>query len=120
MLGIINVQGQVVPVISLRKCFGLPDREPDVNDQMVIAQASAGAVALVVDAVDVIECLEEAAAPWAVGRLGCEAMGRIVVQRDELVLLCDLDGLLALGQDPHAAAGAPDLASGECVLGVSG
>ena len=51
VLGVVNVQGQVIPVFNIRKQFRLPQREVDLNDQLIIAHTSSRTVALLVDAV---------------------------------------------------------------------
>jgi purine-binding chemotaxis protein CheW len=51
VLGVINVQGQIIPVVSLRRLYGLADREIALSDQFIIAHTSRRAAALVVDAV---------------------------------------------------------------------
>jgi len=47
----VNVQGRIIPVVSLRKLYCLPERELDINDQFVIVQTEQTPVALVVDEV---------------------------------------------------------------------
>jgi len=49
ILGVINVQGRVVPVIDLRKRFRLRDRPIDVDDHFIVAESATGPVALPVD-----------------------------------------------------------------------
>src|SRR5687767_11060685 len=51
VLGAINIQGAIVPVINLRRRFGLPEREPRLTDRLLIARAGPRRVALVADAV---------------------------------------------------------------------
>lgn len=58
--GIINLQGQVIPVFDIRMRFQLPAKEVQLSDQMIIAAAGKWTVALPVDSVDdVIEIPEE-------------------------------------------------------------
>jgi purine-binding chemotaxis protein CheW len=58
--GIINLQGQVIPVFDIRMRFQLPAREVQLSDQMIIATTGKRTVALSVDSVDdVIEIPEE-------------------------------------------------------------
>jgi purine-binding chemotaxis protein CheW len=58
--GIINMQGQVIPVFDIRMRFRLPPREARLADQMIVAIAAKRTVALVVDSVDdVIEIAGE-------------------------------------------------------------
>ena len=49
VLGVVNVQGKIIPVFNLRKRFGLRERETNLGDQLVIAHAAGRSVALVVD-----------------------------------------------------------------------
>jgi purine-binding chemotaxis protein CheW len=59
VLGIINVRGRVVPVINMRKKLRLPEREIELQDQLIMATTARRTVALVVDAVaGVVECPE--------------------------------------------------------------
>lgn len=51
VLGVINMQGRIVPVFDLRARFGLPAREVRASDYLVIARMRARVVALLVDAV---------------------------------------------------------------------
>jgi len=53
VIGVINVKGQIIPVVNIRKRFGLPDKEIDLMDHFVIARTSTRTVAMVVD--DVLE-----------------------------------------------------------------
>jgi len=47
--GVINLQGGVIPVVDLRRRFGLPPRELDPSDQLLIVQSGSARVALPVD-----------------------------------------------------------------------
>ncbi len=62
VLGVVNVQGRVIPVINVRRRFHLPEREIALTDQMVIARTTRRSVALVVDSVGgVLEYSEQEA-----------------------------------------------------------
>lgn len=49
VLGILDLQGQIIPVIDLRKRFRLPERGIRSDDQFVIARSGNRTLALVVD-----------------------------------------------------------------------
>ena len=51
VLGLINMAGHLLPVVSLRRCLGLPDRTIRPEDQFVIARTSRFTLALMVDEV---------------------------------------------------------------------
>ncbi len=60
VLGVVNVQGQIIPVINIRKRFCLPEREMNLSDQLIIAHTSRRTVALAADAVSgVVERSEQ-------------------------------------------------------------
>lgn len=59
--GMINLRGQIVPAIDLRRRLGLPDRPPDKLPMNVVVRTAEGAVSLLVDEIgDVIEVEAEA------------------------------------------------------------
>ena len=47
VLGVINIQGKVIPVANIRKRFGLPERQIELSDQFIIANTSKSTVVLV-------------------------------------------------------------------------
>jgi purine-binding chemotaxis protein CheW len=49
VLGVINVQGQIVPLMDVRKRFRLPGRNIDIDDRFIIARTSRRLVALAAD-----------------------------------------------------------------------
>jgi len=58
--GVINVQGGIVPVLDLRRCFSLPERPPELSDQLIIVTCSGHAFALMADAAEGIRACREA------------------------------------------------------------
>ncbi len=51
VLGVINVEGQVIPVVDGRKRLGLPPREIELSDLFIIVQENDFTLALVADEV---------------------------------------------------------------------
>jgi purine-binding chemotaxis protein CheW len=51
VFGVVNVQGQIVPVVNSRKRCRLPEREIEPSDHLIIARSKRQTVALVVDEV---------------------------------------------------------------------
>ena len=37
VLGVINIEGRIIPVINVRRRFGLPDKEIDLDDHFIVA-----------------------------------------------------------------------------------
>ncbi len=52
VLGLVNVGGQIVPVVDLRQRLGLPQAEAELSARLIIARTAKRAVALPVDSVD--------------------------------------------------------------------
>lgn len=50
VLGVIDLRGEVLPVVNVRRRFRLPEREIDLGDRFIIARTSRRSVALVADA----------------------------------------------------------------------
>lgn len=59
VLGIINFYGRVIPVVNLRNRFGLPEREMELSDQLIVAETPARPVALLADRVDDVVQIDE-------------------------------------------------------------
>jgi len=98
--GVINVQGQIVPVINVRKRFGLEERDLALSDQMIIAHTSMRRVALVVDEVNgLIECPEDRIVTAAAIVPGMEYVKGIVKLADDMILIHDLDEFLSLEEE---------------------
>ena len=54
--GLINLRGQIVPAIELRRCLRLGERPPDLQPMNVVVQTSDGIVTLLVDEIgDVLD-----------------------------------------------------------------
>lgn len=51
ILGVVNVHGQIIPVINLRQRFDLPARDLELDDQLIIAVGAHRMIALWVDTV---------------------------------------------------------------------
>ena len=52
LLGLINMQGKIIPVVNIRKHFYLPIREMELNDRIIISHAFELTVAFIVDTVE--------------------------------------------------------------------
>ncbi len=49
--GVINLRGMVIPVMNLRKRFGLPDQKPDETARIIIINCNGSMVGILVDSV---------------------------------------------------------------------
>jgi len=105
VLGVINVQGQVVPVINVRKRFRLPEREMNLNDRFIIARTSRRVVALAADSVGGVLELENRQVASAGESLPfAEYLQGVAKLPGDLVLIYDLDRFLALDEEQRLDA----------------
>ncbi len=100
VLGVINVQGRIIPVVNVRKRFRLPEREVRHSDQFVVAYTSRRPVALVADTVTgVLECpVRDVVAAGSI-LPGTAHVHGVVRLQDGLVLIHDLDSFLSLKEE---------------------
>jgi purine-binding chemotaxis protein CheW len=100
VLGVINAQGQIIPVVDIRKRFCLPARAPHLSDQLLIARTSKRAVALVVDAVSEVMTLSSQEVVLGETILAhLDYVTGVVKRPDGLILIHDLDRFLSLEEE---------------------
>ncbi len=107
ILGIISLQGRILPVFHTRKRFRLPGRELDIHDQLVLIRTARRTIALLVDRVaDVVSCSDEAIT-------GAESIlpnlphVRGILQLDDgLILIEDAERFLSLDEETSSRHGA--------------
>jgi len=100
VLGVINIGGRIVPVVDIRKRFGLPAREINLSDQLVIANTLHRSVALLVDSV--IGVIEHSAATMVSAEQilpGMEYVEGVVKLEDGIILIHDLGTFLSLEEE---------------------
>lgn len=100
VLGVVNLQGRVIPVINIRRRFSLPEKEIALTDQLVVAHTSRRPVALVADAVhDVIAGSEQRLIKTENILSGMEYVDGVIKLGDGLILIHDLDRFLSLEEE---------------------
>lgn len=61
VVGLVQMRGRVVPVIDLRRRFGLPAVEPSIDSRVVVVQRNGRTIGLLVDAAREVIHLDESA-----------------------------------------------------------
>jgi purine-binding chemotaxis protein CheW len=95
VLGIINMAGQMLPVIDLRRLFGQTGKQPELQDFLLIVQIQGQTVAVIVD--EVLSILELTSKqvqspPSAVSQ--SRFLAAAVRQDDIMILVLDASRLL--------------------------
>ena len=100
ILGVVNMHGQILPVINIRKLFSLQERDVNPDDQLIIAECSDLHVALQADNVsDVIECDKDDVVSPADIFPDIEYIKGVVKLGDGMVFIYDIDRFLSLGKE---------------------
>jgi purine-binding chemotaxis protein CheW len=96
ILGVINVQGHIIPAVDLRRRFGLPPRAAGLDDPFILARTSRRRVALVIDSVEGVHDLADPEmVPAEQVAASGECLHGLAKVQDNLVLIFDLDQFLS-------------------------
>lgn len=98
--GLINLRGTVIPIVSLRKRFGLAPREFDDETRTVVVNSHGKTVGLIVD--EVTQVMKVAAdqiqpVPISVTAIARRFISGLAQLEDRLLIILDIDKLF----DPH-------------------
>ncbi|GAB4387937.1 MAG: chemotaxis protein CheW [Thermodesulfovibrionales bacterium] len=107
--GVINLRGRVIPVVNLRKRFGLGEKESDERSRIMIMDLQGTTMGLVVDSVSEVLRIPSGTVeptPPIASDVGTEFIRGIAKLEDRLIILIDMDSLI---DRPEAAAMAESL-----------
>jgi purine-binding chemotaxis protein CheW len=100
VLGVINVQGRIIPVVNIRRRFGLRERDIDPADRLIMARTARRPVALLADEVaGVLERAREEIVPASDLVPGAGHIQGVLKLEDGLILIHDLDRFLSLDEE---------------------
>jgi purine-binding chemotaxis protein CheW len=104
-LGVINLHGDVVPVLDVRRRLGLAPREYGPAARLLVARSRLRVVALAVDEVTGVAEVEAASiVPLETVLPGIEYVSGVATVPDGLVLIHDLDAFFSLDEERQLAA----------------
>ncbi|EPR43593.1 CheW protein [Desulfovibrio sp. X2] len=96
--GVINLRGKVIPVVDLRKRFGMADHNHDKDTRIMVVEICAMIIGFVVDAVsEVLRIPQDTIEPPppVVAGIESEYISGVGKLSDRLLILLDLDRLLS-------------------------
>jgi purine-binding chemotaxis protein CheW len=100
ILGVINVHGRIVVVADIRKRFGLPPREIELEDAIVIAHSASRPLAFVANAVHgVLDYGESDIVDGEEIMPGTGPIAAVAKTREGLVIIQNLDEFLDIGEE---------------------
>lgn len=94
--GVINLRGRIIPVIDLRKRFGMTASERDENSRIVVVEVQERTIGFIVDRVHEVLRIEPGIvepAPSMVGSIDSEYISGVGKLDDRLLILLDLTKL---------------------------
>jgi purine-binding chemotaxis protein CheW len=104
VLGVINVSGQIIPVVDVRRRFRLPAKEMELYDSLVIARTSKRDLAFIADSVTGVMEHPEEEVTAAHGIVpGLEYLQGVLKLKDGLVFIHDLERFLSLDEEESLA-----------------
>jgi len=95
--GVINLRGKVIPIIDLRRRFGMERREKDKNTRIVVVELAGKVVGFVVDAVSEVLRIPKSvteAPPAIVSGIDTDYITAVGKLEDRLLILLDLEKVL--------------------------
>ena len=96
VLGAVTIQGEVVPVLNVRRRFRRPECAIEPDHEFIVAHTARRKVALAVDeAVDVSAYAGPDLTPSALISEGLECLHGVVKCQDGMILILDLDQFLS-------------------------
>lgn len=103
--GVINLRGKIIPVIGLRKRFGMTPQPVGSQTRIVVLESRGTVLGFIVDSVRELVRIPASvvATPPRFGKLEREYVSGVAKLQDRLLLLLDIERLID-GQDSQPAA----------------
>jgi purine-binding chemotaxis protein CheW len=107
--GVINLRGQVIPVVTLRKRFGISQQPGDGQTRIVVLEVQNLVLGFIVDSVPEVLRIPASAIepPPRLGKVEREYVSGVAKLDKRLLLLLDVDGIMG-GQESKSALAAQD------------
>jgi len=101
VLGVINLRGNVIPILNLRRRFGMPDQAPEDATRIVVMNLNGRTVGVVVDGVNEVLRLAEdeiSPTPPSLSGAGKDYITGLARRGERLLILLDMARLLGGGE----------------------
>ena len=110
MEGVMNLRGRIIPVIGLRKRFGLEQVPTDRQNRIVVVEVGDAVLGLIVDSVSEVLRIPAGSIdpPPNLGKVQQEYVSGVAKIDDRLLILLDMDRLMS-GEDFTNVSAAPEL-----------
>ena len=105
--GVINLRGKVIPIIDLRKRFGMESKPHDNQTRIIVVEISGRIIGFVVDSVSEVLRIQSNTVeppPPIVSGVDSEYINGVGKLDDRLLILLDIDRLLSDAEQGNLAA----------------
>lgn len=100
VMGIINFEGTLIPVINTRKLLAATERDPELSDQLIILQSPGRMTALLVDGVDgAMGYADAEEIPMESVIPGTKLLRGILKGKEDLIFIQDIGKFLSLEEE---------------------
>jgi purine-binding chemotaxis protein CheW len=105
--GVMNLRGKVIPIVGLRQKFRLAKKDQDKDTRIIVVELKARVIGFVVDAVNEVlripRNVTEPPPPMVAG-IGSEYITAVGKLEDRLLILIDLERILAASEQEDVGA----------------
>lgn len=103
--GIINLRGKVIPIISMRKRFGLPEVDHTSHTRIMVMDVAGGLTGFIVDGVSEVIRIRSSEIqpppPMVSGNLDQEFITGVFNHTDRLLIIMDVDRMFSQEEREH-------------------
>jgi purine-binding chemotaxis protein CheW len=105
LVGVINLRGKIIPVVALRKRFGLESLAQDKQTRIVVVEVKGTVLGFMVDSVSEVLRIpaDTVEAPPRLGKVEREYMSGVSKLNDRLLIVLDVDRLMSDSEGSLAA-----------------
>lgn len=100
--GIINLRGKVIPIVSMRKRFGLPEADYTNHSRIMVMDVAGGLTGFIVDGVSEVIRIRsneiQPPPPMISGNLDQEFIMGVFNHADHLLIIMDIDRVCSLAE----------------------
>lgn len=96
--GVVNLRGEVIPVMDLRTRFGLPEKEEDDDTRIIIIEVNSISFGIIVDSVTEVAMIDEANienVSGGSGNVNLEFVNGVAKTDKGLITLLNLEKLIS-------------------------